>query len=511
MKKYNTLFELLKFPLKLILFGYIMLGISTFLLGDNFSILYTITNPLLLTFLDLLGKSGSFIILNAPLIILIKLVSRKTNSYVPIYSAIVGYGVYLVVTAIFSNNFLPVNAYAEIFNVQFTTVDSNNVVRNLYPIQTGFIAAIIVGLSTRQTYKQSRKSHITLLNFLDNDILAITLNAISCFILGIIITFIWPTIYNWFEYLIALISKDISNPLNLFLYGVIEKILTVLGMSDLIREPFWYGINGGTWLAVSGESISGDVSIFSSMINSGFETSTFGKFITPHYIINMFVYPAIFFAFCTLYTNNTKKLTLVPTVVVASILSVLTGCFVPLEMMLLLLCPLLFIVHVFLSASLFAILQFLTIHLGFVYSGDTILALPGTLFDFAIHFRNPVIYDSLIKIIGIGLVFFVIYYFLTIFYYRYLAIDIFQTGELKKILTNFEDSIDGFNNIKSVEATPFKLIIEVHDTTNIKREQLFSIGTDRITESKNHFTFMLGKKSYMIYLHLKYIIKNNND
>ena len=510
MKKFNTLFELLKFPLKLLLLGYILLGLSTFLLGNNFSILYTINNPIILSILDLCRKIGSFIIVNFPLILVIKLVSRKTNSYVPIYSAIIGYGVYLIVTAILSGNTLPAMAYSNIFNIEYRYVDTNNVVNYYYPIQTGLIASIIVGLSTRSTYKQSRKSFITFLNFFDKDILAIILNVLVCIVSGTIVTLCWPTVYGFLEYLIAFISEDISNPLNLFVYGVIERFFSVFGLVDLIRDPFWFGSNGGSWLTVSGESIIGDVSVYTSMFNSGFETTTFGKFITPYYIINMFIYPSIILAFFTLYTNTTEKLKLVPTIVVAIGLSILTGSLVPFEILLLLLCPLLFLIHVFLSSSLFALLEFFDLHLGFAYTGDSLLALPGTLFDYGIHFRNPMVYDTLIHIAIVGFIFACIYYVTTIFYYRYLAIDIFQTGELKKIMSKLESSIDGFNNIKNVEATPFKLIIEVHDTTNVQRDKLFDIGTDRITESKNHFTFMLGKKSYMLYRHIKHILKNNN-
>ena len=511
MKKFNTLYELLKFPLKLLLLGYIFVGLHSFLLGTNFSILYTVSTPLFITILELLSKIGKFIIVNAPLILVIKLVSRKTNSYVPIYSAIIGYGVYLVCTALFSNNQLPALAYSNIFNIEYKVVDSANIVSYLYPIQTGFIAAIVVGIATRQTYKQSRKSNINIVNFIDKDILAIIYNIIYCIVLGILVTILWPYIYEWYEQLIHFISKDISNPVSLFVYGVIERIFNLLNISNLIRDPFWFTSVGGSWLTVANESITGDVNVYSAMLRSGFDTLSFGKFITPYYIINIFIYPSIIMAFFTLHTNNIEKIKFIPTVIVSIILSILTGSLIPLDITLFLLCPLLYFTHVILTGSLFALLQFFNIQLGFSYTGDSLYALPGTLFDFGIHFRNPLIYDNLINIILIGIIYALIYYFLVIVYYRYLAIDIFQTGEMKRLMKKLENSIGGFNNIKSVEATPFKLVIQIHDSTNVNRNELFNVGTDRISESKNHFTFMLGKKSYMFYRNIKYIIKQNNN
>ena len=508
MKKFNTLFELLKFPIKLLLIGYILFGIGTLLLGDNFSIFYNIENQIIVVILEIFIKIGSFIILNFPLLIIIKAVSRKTNSYVPILSSILGYALFLICTMIFTPSSMPAFAFDNILNINFefiNTSSGDNLIR--YPLQTGLIGSFLVSFATRYTYKLSRKINLSLLYILDKDILAIIFNLILCSIFGIIIAYIWPFIINEFINIITFISQDITNPINLFIYGLLEKITSLLSMVDIVREPFWYGINGGSWANFTGETFVGDVGVWNAMINHNVDPLGFGRLISPYYIINIFIYPAIILGFITLYSSNISKLKVFPIVITSIIISITTGSLIPLEIMMLLLAPLLLFFHTILSCSLFSILGYIEANLGFIHSGNTALSTPGTIVDFIIYLRDPHMIDTLFYIFIIGCIFFVLYYLLTIIYFKYLSIDILQTGESIKIVNDLIKSIGGITNIKYIECTPFRLMIELKDTNIVNRNKLFDVGTDRILEGRDMFTLFIGKKAPFIYRHLNNLLK----
>ncbi len=504
MTRFNSQLELLRFPLKILLMGFIMLGLGLLLQNDNFAIFYTITNPIILVITEFLIKIGSFIVSNFPLIVVIKLVSRRTNSYVPILMAITGYAVYLIATMMFASNALPEFAFSNILNINYVSFTASNFTQVIrYPIQTGLIAAFVVGWCTRTSYKISRRRDHSYFNVIEEDTVALIYNFIFCALAGILVAIGWTYVFDVLLDLISYIAQDITGPFNLMLYGFFERVLNVFGLAELIREPFWYGSFSGSWVTLTGETIIGDVSIWNAMMNSGISPSGFGRFITPYYVLNIFIYPAILIGFWILYTDKSDKTRKFPLLVLAIIASILLGSMMPIELVLLFLCPLLLIIHFGLVGALFATLNMIGANLGFAYDGSTQTALPGTLFDFAIHLRDPDIFPKLMNILLVGSIFFAIYILVILFYFKFLATDLIQTGQVKKTVTRFEEVIGGYDNVSSISASPFKLVVKVRNTGSVDRDGLFELGTDRITESKDSFTLMLGQKSIMIYTAIK--------
>ena len=73
----------------------------------------------------------------------------------------------------------------------------------------------------------------------------------------------------------------------------------------------------------------------------------------------------------------------------AILVSLVTGTLLPLELYLLILTPLLFVFHLVMTGALFGIFQSMSVTLGFSYTGSTVTAMPGTLFDLMLYVRNP--------------------------------------------------------------------------------------------------------------------------
>ena len=104
----------------------------------------------------------------------------------------------------------------------------------------------------------------------------------------------------------------------------------------------------------------------------------------------------------------------------ATIASVLSGTLLPLELMLLVLCPLLFFFHLGFSGILFGVLQAMHCYLGYdATSSLTISALPGSLPEFLTYLSVPSLQSSMIKIVIVGVISMLIYFFMTRFYFKH--------------------------------------------------------------------------------------------
>lgn len=514
MRRFNSLFEILKFPLKVLFVAYIIMGIGMVMQNENFAIFYTIKNPIIIMISELMVRIGAFVVVNFPLIVIVKLVSRKTNSSVPIIMGLLGYAVYLSATMIYADPTLPASAFSNILNISYSATQLPNVASGIrYPIQTGLIAAFVVGICTRFSYRQSRvKSNRGVLGVIDRDIWAVVVNMIYCGIAGFLIAIAWPYVFSSFQSVIGFIASDITNPLSLFLYGVMDRVLSILNMNNLLRLPFWFGLSGGTWLSIAGETISGDVTVWSTIMAQGAGAPDgFGRLITPYYVLNIFAIPGMLWGMFSLYTNKNDRHRNIIAILAATLLSMLTGIILPLELMLLFLCPLLLGLHLVVTGSLFGILQIMNITLGFKYSSiaNPTIAMPGGIFDFAIHLRNPEMQTITMTIISVGLACFVINFIMTRVFFKYLAFDVFQTGQTKILVDNLIESIGGLENIKEINASPFRIAIEVVDTNIVHRDLLLTTKATKVSETKTGFVLVCGKNSIMIRNMVVRRIKNN--
>ena len=57
-------------------------------------------------------------------------------------------------------------------------------------------------------------------------------------------------------------ANDITNPINLLLYGMFERLSAITGLIDIPRQIFWFSDMGGSWMNSVGLKFSGDVAIW---------------------------------------------------------------------------------------------------------------------------------------------------------------------------------------------------------------------------------------------------------
>ncbi|RRC94083.1 hypothetical protein EII25_00975 [Erysipelotrichaceae bacterium OH741_COT-311] len=498
MKRYQSLMDTLRLPLKILFVAFLFVGIGYLVHNESVNLFYTIKNRNIILLSEILYLVGSFLIINFPFIVLIKIVSRKNNSSINVISGIIGYVVFLIVMMFFSSSDLPPLSFQPILGIQYlSTYSQTYTVR--YPVQVGILATLVVGFCTRVSYARSRKrSSYSLMLFIDNDTWAILSNLVYCSIAAFITALFWPSFDKFIQMAVNFVAQDITNPMSLFVYGVADRITSVMGINHLIRDPFWYDSLGGTWLSLAGESFAGDLNVWIAMANQNVVSTGFGRFITPYYILNIFAVPSLLISLYFLYTDKIERRKIRLFLILAMIVSIFTGILLPVEIALLVLSPLLFFLHMLITGSLFAVLQILKVYLGFKYTGDVVTALPGSLPDLLVYLRDPNYARTISLIFMIGIVIFVVYYVLIQVFFKYLAFDLLNTGKTQRIVDGLSQAVGGVDNIKVIHASPLRLTVQVNDITLINFDEILKLGALRVVETRAGFAMVFGASSIMI-------------
>ncbi len=130
---------------------------------------------------------------------------------------------------------------------------------------------------------------------------------------------------NLLNTIFEFIATDITNPMNLFVYGVMDRLLADLNLGALMRTLFWYGEQGGTWINNLGVNYMGDVGIWTAQMNSLITPSGVGRLITPYYVLNLFAVPGMLIGFYTIFTDKMEKRRIRLFFLLAILVSLVTG------------------------------------------------------------------------------------------------------------------------------------------------------------------------------------------
>ena len=496
MRRWHSLLEIIQFPLKMLFVAIILTGLGTLITNQSLSVFWSVNDRNILLLADLFKRTGSFIIVNFPFFVMIKFLATKSNSSVPIMIGITGYVLVLVITMLFQPAGLPTSASSAILGLSYS---SSLFDRTRYPLQTGFFACAAVVLASRIAYSKSRtKSIYGFFSFVDRDTWGLILTLILCMITGFALVWLWPIVLNLLNTIFEFIATDITNPMNLFVYGVMDRLLADLNLGALMRTLFWYGEQGGTWINNLGVNYMGDVGIWTAQMNSLITPSGVGRLITPYYVLNLFAVPGMLIGFYTIFTDKMEKRRISLFFLLAILVSLVTGTLLPLELYLLILTPLLFVFHLVVTGALFGIFQSMSVTLGFSYTGSTVTAMPGTLFDFMLYVRNPNMQNTIQMIFLVGVILFVLYFAFTRFYFKYLALDLFNTGASKRRVEGFILAVGGLENIKMMHSSPTRLTIQVVDSSLINFSQIQRLGASRVVESRAGYSVNFGAGSTII-------------
>ena len=498
MRGWHSLYEILAFPIGVLIFAIFLLGLGNIMVNPAFNYLIQINDDYIILFAEAIARIGQFLVVNFPLLFLIRLVTKRAGSAMTILSAVSGYVAYVVFTMYFTRTDLTSTAYSSILGI--SAVSTVNTTGTRYPIQTGILATFIVTLITLNSYTASRRrSEYGFFSFINKDVYCVIRTVVLSSLLGAIVAVSWPYGLRFFSKVISFISSDTTNPINLMLYGILDRLISVFNLGALIRTPFWYNTNGGSWINMGGVSIAGDVNIWTEQYASSALSRMTGRFITPYYVLNLFAMPAMLWALYSLQTDRLERGRTRLYFVLVTIISLLSGCLLPLEILLLLLCPLLFIFHLSCTGILYGIFQSMHVYLGFQYTGtNTITALPGTLLEFIAYVQNPNLRTSVLQVLLVGAIMALVYFLLTRLYFNHLAIDLFRTGDKDRAIQGTIEAVGGIENVKLVHSSMNRLIISLFDPTKLDVQKLKDLGSVRVFETRAGYAISFGSASTII-------------
>ncbi|MBQ2688900.1 MAG: hypothetical protein IJG05_02360 [Solobacterium sp.] len=501
MRNWHSLYEILKFPIGVLLFATFLTGIGNLLTNTAFDSLFVIENTYVLRTAEALQRTGAFLIVNFPVLFLLSMVARRNNSSTTVLSAMAGYVSFALFTMYFSRSDLPSWAYSSLLGISATSTKIREMMNGVYyPLQTGLIGAMGIMPITQWCWHRSRvRNDYGMFSYISKEVSAVISTVFFSALYGALLASVWSFLVLGVQYMIRFIAQDTTNPVKLAAYGILDRGLSVLNLGTYIRAPFWYSASGGTWVTMAGASVAGDVNIWRTQAAASSLGGATGRFITPYYILNIFAIPGMMWANYTLQTDPVEKRRYRLYYILMILMSVLLGTLLPVELILLFLSPLLFGMHLAYTGLLFGALQAMHTYLGFNYGlSGTMAVNPGTLVELLTYLHYPSLTPTIIRMAVVGLVTFAAYFFMTRLYYKRLAIDIFRTDALERIVNNVIDAVGGIDNIKMTNSSPFRLALTLFDPGKMSASKIRKIAAVRIYETKAGYEITFGSASTMI-------------
>lgn len=500
MKRWYSLLEVLQFPLKMFFIAIVLMGLGDFFINSNITPYINVTNEIFLSVFRFFKYIGSFLISLFPMLVVIKLLSKRYEDSVPAYVGVVAFIIFHVVTMFVVSTDLPSYCYSSFMGMQIdakVALLSAGGIR--YPLVTGLLSSIIVVIITRMCYMGSRRRFTYgVLAFIDNDSWSLLTTILYTIVAAILFSLGWPYVINFLKQIFEMIASDIYNPINMFVYGVIERLLSLVGLEGLIRNPFWLNSLGGSWMDAFGKNYVGDVNIWTALTTQNLDTFGYGRFITPYYVINMFAVPGMIWAMFFLHTDKMEKRRYAFFFVLATIVSVFTGTLVPLEIMLFISAPVLYFMHVFSMSALYAIFAATSVQLGYTFTGSLETAMPGTLTSMIGFLGNENYAQTIMIVLIVGVAYFILYFLMTNLYYNVLAGDFLDIHKNEDTLYTFIEAIGGVANIRIINSSLNKITVMLYDPTKLNYELLNEIEVFKVAESRAGFAIEFGPNSTII-------------
>ena len=491
-----NLYESCKTPIRVSYVGFILIGFGFLIQNESVNVFYTFHSTAILFLAELFLRIGELIIMNLPVIFMLNIVCKRANNASPVVMALVGYFTFVVTTMMVASQNLNPLVYSSGFGINSVF---NMAGGNRLPLETGLIGSILVAYMTRISFILSRhRGNLSITNLFSKDTAGIIYNFIFCFILGVLVSYLYPILFEYIQKSITFIAGDLLDPYRIGLYSVLDRVLSIACLNNLIRSPFWYTSLGGSFSnSVTGQSVLGDVNIWTYLKNSNATYYGAGRFITPYYVINMFIIPAFYLGTLLSMSDKKERNGHIGVMTGAILLSIVAGNPLPAEFVMLFTSPFLLICYLIMVGVVSGTLISFEAFLGFSSTiTNPVIAMPGSFADFIINIRNAALIPSIRTILMVGLVSFMIMFIIVLFYYRFLAFDFAKSGDGENLVNNLIDAAGGINNIEKAGSGLLCLNIDIYDPENISIEKIQEIGIRKVVETRTGLSFELGTSSF---------------
>ncbi|WAZ72620.1 PTS transporter subunit EIIC (plasmid) [Borrelia miyamotoi] len=374
-------------------------------------------------------------------------------------------------------------------------------VLGIFSLQMSVMGGMIAGFIAVILHNKLHNIQLpTFLAFFGGSRFVPIITTLVMFIVGIILTCIWPFIQAIMTSFGSIIEK--SGYFGSFAYGAIKRSLIPFGLHHIFYMPFWQTSLGGT-MEIDGEIVSGAQNIFFKQLSNPntehFEVTKGTRFFSGEFIVMIFGLPGAALAMYHTTKNENKKNT-ASLLLSASFTSMLTGITEPIEFAFLFTAPALYyFVYVPLFGLAHLLAHIFNIGVGLTFSGGFI-----DMFLFGILQGNSKTNWIMLPIIGI-------FYFIGFYYiFKFVIIKfnlktpgreeeeeivktISQKTGISKIASKVLEGLGGKNNITYLDACASRLRINVDKIELVKPDTYFkAIGASGMLKKGNNIQIIFG-------------------
>jgi PTS system N-acetylglucosamine-specific IIC component len=387
-------------------------------------------------------------------------------------------------------------------------------------VNMGVLSGIIVGLVAAALYK--RYSDIRLpdyLAFFGGKRFVPIATAVACLALGAFFGLVWPFV----QIGVNAVGEAIVGlgALGTGLYGFFNRLLIPIGLHHVLNTYVWFQL--GTFEGPDGP-VNGEITrYFAGDPNAGL-------FLAGFFPIMMFGLPAA----CLAMIRHARLPKVAAGILLsAAFASVLTGVTEPIEFSFMFVAPLLYLVHAVLTGTALAVATLLDIHIGFGFSAGLI--------DYVLNFSKDNTTRPLL-LLGVGLVYFVIYYVVFSFFIKRFDLATPGRGEASTGLSsdwilpesqrgprpgeeepatapaadrdpddvlaeNVLAALGGRENVGSVEGCITRLRLSVQDSEQINDARLKTLGAAGVVKRGRVAQVVMGTQSDRIAARINRLLK----
>ena len=429
--------------------------------------------PVIGAFFKAMSAAGDAVFANLPLLFAVGVAigfARKADGSTAL-AAVVGY---LVVEAVFET-MSPIVLAGE--------VDKNG---DQALINYSVFAGIVVGLLTAWLFDRYHTIELpSYLGFFGGRRFVPIVVSLASLFLAFAMSYFYPI----FDVGLTALGQFIggAGAFGAFVYGFANRMLIPFGLHHIPNSYVWFLY--GDYQTPDGNIVTGELTRFAAGDPTG------GHLTAGFYPILMFGLPAAALAMIHVANKKQRKVA-VGILAAAALTAFLTGVTEPLEFAFMFVAFPLYVIHAVLTGLSLAVAYLLDIHLGFSFSAGLI--------DLLLYGTAPAA-KNIPLLIGMGVVFFVIYYLL--FRFAITRWNMLTPGREPEAEPAAAESAEntraeqviaafgGRENLVNVDACITRLRMEVADPARVDQARLKSLGAAGVIEVGNSVQAVFGTEA----------------
>lgn len=388
-------------------------------------------------------------------------------------------------------------------------------------LQIGVFGGIIVGLGVAALHNKFYKISLpNALSFFSGSRFVPIISTVVYMFVGIVLYFVWPAVQGGIYALGGLVTG--TGYIGTLIFGLVKRALIPFGLHHVFYMPFWQTAVGGT-MEVAGQLVQGGQNIFFAQLADSANVAHFSadatRYFSGEFIFMIFGLPGAALAMYRT-AKPEKKKAAGGLLLSAALACMLTGITEPIEFSFLFVAPILFVVQVVLAGSAYMIAHILNVAVGLTFSGGFL-----DFFLFGILQGNEK--TSWMKVIPVGIIYFLLYYFIFTFLIKKLDLKTpgrEDDGDDTKLYTrsDFKDKtgigpdgkaevhtenqisamilhgLGGIMNVEDVDCCATRLRVTVNDPAMVKDDVLKRSGASAVIRKGKGIQVVYGPQVAVI-------------